>query len=392
MEIGLLLLTAGGSTRFGYPVRKQWLPIGEDPLWLYLAKKLSRCFTFKEVVVVGEGENLLFYRYRTNFKVVEGGESRQQSLKRGVEALSTQWVLATDVARVGVSCRLVERLLEKGKGGEWDCVVPFLKPVDTVVYRGETLERGEIKLIQTPQLSRRELLLEGLERADREGVEFTDDRGVIEWIGGRVGYIPGEREGLKLTHFSDLCLLKELLKLPPPLETPFVGIGYDTHRFQQGGEGRLGGVGIPGLSFKAHSDGDLLIHGVIDALLGAGGGGDIGEHFPEGDPRWKGVDSRELLQQVVAQLREIGFQIVNIDLTYIGERPRLRPIKQEIVATLRQLVGAPVNLKGTTNEGMGFIGRGEGAAVLAVANLRYKDWNEDCNCRGGVLFSPEHSE
>jgi 2-C-methyl-D-erythritol 4-phosphate cytidylyltransferase/2-C-methyl-D-erythritol 2,4-cyclodiphosphate synthase len=141
---------------------------------------------------------------------------------------------------------------------------------------------------------------------------------------------------------------------------------------------KIGGVEITEeFSFKAHSDGDLVVHAVIDALLGASGGGDIGEIFPDTDPKYKNADSMELLAQVVELIGALGFEIVNIDITYVGEKPRLKKFKPQIVTRLREVVKAPVNIKGSTNEKMGFIGREEGAVAISVANLRYKDWYED---------------
>jgi 2-C-methyl-D-erythritol 4-phosphate cytidylyltransferase/2-C-methyl-D-erythritol 2,4-cyclodiphosphate synthase len=377
MEISLILLAGGKGKRFNYPVRKQWLGVGSKPLWLYTAEKLAGFYPFKEVVVVGEKGLGSFYRSKSPFPVVEGGDERQESLERGLEATTAPFVMVSDVVRPGVTAEVVKRLVEKMERGEYGVVAPYISPADTVVYRGETIERSRVKLIQTPQLSRREWLERALEKGRAEEILFTDERGAIEAVGGKVGYVKGERGLVKLTYFEEV----KLLNLPRPAPVIFSGIGYDSHRFQRGGVCKIGGVEIPGnYSFQAHSDGDLVIHAVIDALLGASGGGDIGELFPETDPRYRNVDSVKLLKVVVEEIGALGFEIVNLDITYIGEKPRLRGIKPQIISRLGEIVKAPVNLKGTTNEKMGFIGREEGAVAVAVANLRYKDWYEDSNC------------
>ncbi|MRJ06451.1 MAG: 2-C-methyl-D-erythritol 2,4-cyclodiphosphate synthase [Epsilonproteobacteria bacterium] len=374
MEIALILLAGGKGKRFNYPVRKQWLAVGSEPLWLYTARKLAGLYPFEEVVVVGERGLGSFYRSKSPFLVVEGGRERQESLERGLEATKSPFVMVSDVVRPGVTGKVVERLVKKMEEGNFGAVVPYISPADTVVYRGETIERSRVKLIQTPQLSRREWLERGLEKGRAEEILFTDERGAIEAVGGKIGYVEGERGLWKLTYFEDL----RLLNLPRPTPLSFSGIGYDSHRFQRGGVCKIGGVEITEeFSFKAHSDGDLVVHAVIDALLGASGGGDIGEIFPDTDPKYKNADSMELLAQVVELIGALGFEIVNIDITYVGEKPRLKKFKPQIVTRLREVVKAPVNIKGSTNEKMGFIGREEGAVAISVANLRYKDWYED---------------
>ncbi len=148
------------------------------------------------------------------------------------------------------------------------------------------------------------------------------------------------------------------------------GIGIDSHRFQAGRRLVLGGVEIPfELGLAGHSDADVLAHAIADALLGAAGLGDIGQHFPDTDETWRDADSTELLRTVVARVREAGHELVHVDATVMLERPKLAPFREAIHASLAAVLGCPVNVKATTGEGMGFVGRGEGAAALAVATL-----------------------
>ena len=353
--------------------------MGRNPLWLFVAKRLASFYPFKKVVVVASPEELEFYRYLSPFQVVRGGRERWESLLRGLEEVESEWVMVTDVARPLIPRFVVEKLIKVAEKGEVDSVVPYLPVVDTAVYRNKTIDRRELKLIQTPQLSKTAILREGLRKLKETGEELpTDDRGVVEKMGGEIGYIPGSPQLHKLTYFSDL----RFLELPPPSRDYFTGIGYDVHRFKEGEGVKIGGVHFDTpFSFDAHSDGDLVIHVVIDALLGAATAGDIGELFPDTDPRYRGADSMELLRRAITLIGRLGFEPVNIDITYIGEVPRLKGKKWEMARKIGEVANCPVNVKATTNEKMGFIGRREGAGALAIATLKYKDWYEDSNRR-----------
>jgi len=278
--------------------------------------------------------------------------------------------MVTDVARACIPKEIVLKLLENPA----DCTVPYLKPVDTIVFQNKTINRDEVKLIQTPQLSRSEILKKAL----NTNKIFTDERALIEEIGGQIKYVLGSEESKKITYFKDL----DLPCLKPPKKIIFTGNGYDTHKFEENKKMILGGVEINvDYGFKAHSDGDVVIHALIDALLGAAGYGDIGEFFPDNDPKYKNISSVQLLKEVINTIKKTGFDIINADLSIIAEKPKLKDYKTKIQRSLTKLLNAPVNIKATTNEKMGFIGRGEGIAVIASANLTYKDWYEDYNSR-----------
>ena len=185
-------------------------------------------------------------------------------------------------------------------------------------------------------------------------------------------------ESLKITSFDDLLRLK---CLEPPSKSHRVGFGSDTHRFKEGEFIPLGGVNIPfDKSFVAHSDGDVLIHSLIDALLGAAGAGDIGEWFPDSDSRYKGVDSVSLLKRVKEFIIAVGFEIENIDVTLITEQPKISPFKESIAENICDILEIPryrLNIKAKTAEKMGAIGRMEGMATQCVATLRYFDWSKE---------------
>jgi len=267
---------------------------------------------------------------------------------------------------------MLHRIL--ARKGEADCIVPALEAVDTVYYREKPVNREALRLIQTPQLSRSDTL----RRAMMLG-NFTDESSAIHEAGGTLLFVEGSPLARKLTHPADL---EHLPCLKAPSGILLTGYGLDTHAFDTGKKMRLGGVPIDSADrgFKAHSDGDVVIHALIDALLGAAGMGDIGEHFPDSDPRFAGADSLKLLDTVLSRIRACGFELLNVDLTVLAEYPRLSPYKRAIRLRLAEALGLPaprVNLKATTSEKMGFVGRKEGVSVHAVATLRYFNWKDN---------------
>ena len=370
MDVTLIILSAGNSTRFNYEVKKQWLRIGNKPLWLFVADRFNELFNFKNTIITANPKEIRLYEKLSDYKIVSGDRERQFSLKNALNYAESEYVLISDVARACIDKEILNRLFSK----KADCVVPFTKPVDTVVYENKTIDRNKVKLIQTPQLSKTELLKKALE-TDKL---FTDERATIEAIGGKIEYVEGSESLKKITYFKDL----NLPCLTPPSKDILLGNGYDTHKFEENKKMILGGVGIDvPYGFKAHSDGDVVIHSLIDALLGAAGYGDIGEFFPDTDERYKNANSVELLKEVLDILTKTGFEIINADISIIAEKPKLKNYKTKIQRNLSKILNAPVNVKATTNEKMGFIGRGEGMAVISTATLKYKDWYEDYNNR-----------
>ncbi|WP_456480646.1 bifunctional 2-C-methyl-D-erythritol 4-phosphate cytidylyltransferase/2-C-methyl-D-erythritol 2,4-cyclodiphosphate synthase [Nautilia sp.] len=368
MDVTLIVLSAGNSSRFGYPVKKQWMRIGDKPLWLYVADKFNTFYSFKKTVLTANKNDVRLYEKLCDYTIVAGESERQFSLKNALKNVTTEYVMVTDVARACVPEKIIKAILNNPA----ECTVPFIKPVDTIVYQNSTINRDEVKLIQTPQLSRTETLKKALEN-DRV---FTDERAAIEAAGGEIRYIEGSEESRKITYFKDL----NLPCLTPPSKNIFTGNGYDTHTFEKNKKMFLGGVEINSpYGLKAHSDGDVVIHSLIDALLGAAGFGDIGEFFPDSDIRYKNVSSVKLLKETVKTLTYTGFEIINADISIIAEKPRLKEYKTKIQRNLSTLLNAQVNVKATTNEKMGFVGRGEGIAVISSATLKYKDWYEDYN-------------
>ena len=214
-----------------------------------------------------------------------------------------------------------------------------------------------------------------LRKALETNEEFTDESSAIVAIGGTREFILGDEDAQKITYVEDLNKISCLI---PPSNDTFSGNGFDVHAFDTQGVMWLGGVKIDSdFGFIAHSDGDVAIHSLIDALLGAAGMGDIGMIFPDNDEQYKGIDSKELLRRVVTKIYNLGYIIVNVDLTIAAQTPRLAQYKdlmRETLATVMQIDKFRVNIKATTTEKLGFIGRSEGVGVWSNANLKYFNW------------------
>lgn len=371
-NVTLIILCAGNSSRFSLKAKKQWLRVDNDPVWLYVSKKLTSYYNFANVIVTSHKDEINYMKnFSDDITFIEGGDTRQNSIKNALKEIETDYVMITDVARVDIPIEVIKNLIQLKN--EADCIVPVLTVSDTVVYEDETINRDHVKLIQTPQLSKTKILKQAL----KTNRDFTDDSSAIKSIGGTIKYIEGSQRSKKLTFCHDLDILE---KLQSPNKNFFTGTGFDIHPFEDNKDMFLGGIKIDvPYGFKAHSDGDVLIHSVIDALLGACGAGDIGEFFPDTDDKYKGVDSKTLLEHIVKFIYAVGYEIVNIDLTIIAQQPKINPYKNEIKSKIAKLLNLEkrfVNIKATTAEKLGFIGRKEGVAVQSIATLKYYDWKK----------------
>lgn len=370
-NLTLILLAAGSSSRFGLDVKKQWLRVESQPLWQFVAEKCENSNHFSKIIITSSADDIEFMKYYAPYTFVEGGATRQQSLKNSIEHVDTEYVLVSDIARSCISDEFLKKIISHI--GKSDCIVPYLNVTDTIVYEGRTIDRDKVMRVQTPQLSRTSALKEALLLGD----EFTDESSAIVANGGKREFILGEENAHKITHMEDL---KKLTCLAPPSSDTLSGVGFDVHAFDTKGNMYLGGVKIESdYGFLAHSDGDVAIHALIDALLGAAGMGDIGMMFPDSSDKYKGIDSKELLKIVVTKLNNFGFVIVNVDITIAAEKPRIGSYKlpmRKTLSTILNIDASKVNIKATTTEKLGFIGRGEGVGVIANANLKYFDWTK----------------
>jgi 2-C-methyl-D-erythritol 4-phosphate cytidylyltransferase/2-C-methyl-D-erythritol 2,4-cyclodiphosphate synthase len=370
-DVTLVLLAAGSSSRFTLDVKKQWLRIEHKPLWQFVADRFAKTGLFAKIIITASAEDYEFMRLYAPYTFTLGGATRQESLKNALEEVTTPYVLASDIARCCIDDDLLERIL--ARKGESDCIVPYLNVSDTVIYENATIDRERIKLIQTPQLSATQILKEALQTND----PFTDESSAIVAYGGTREFVVGKINAHKITTVYDL---QKIPCLTPPSTDTLSGNGLDVHAFDTKGTMYLGGVKIESdFGFLAHSDGDVALHALIDALLGAAGMGDIGTLFPDNDAKYKGIDSKELLAIVVKKIYNFGFVIVNADITIAAQTPKLGHYKaamRETIAKILHIENARVNVKATTTEKLGFVGRSEGVAVMANVNLKYFDWTK----------------
>ncbi len=370
-DITLILLAAGNSRRFGLPVKKQWLRIDHEPLWQFVADQFDSTALFSNIIITAHKEEVSFMEEFCDYAIVEGGETRQQSLKNALENVTTPYVLVSDIARACIDEKLIQTLIDAKDLA--DVIVPALSLNDTVVYEEKTIDRDKVKRIQTPQLSKTEPLKKALQTDE----EYTDESSAIAANSGTRHFVEGSEYAHKITYIHDLT---KLPCIKAPSSATLVGNGFDVHAFEEGREMILGGVKIDvDYGFKAHSDGDVAIHALIDALLGAAGLGDIGMLFPDSDNSYKNIDSKELLKTTVLRLHQLGLVVVNADITIAAEAPRLSNYKSLMRSTLAELLHIPasrMNVKATTTEKLGFIGRKEGVAVYATATLNYYDWTQ----------------
>ncbi len=369
-DLSLVMLGAGTSSRFKLPAKKQWLRSGHTPLWLYATQNITQNCKFDKIIIVCSKDEVEYMRlFSDKFIFVVGGSTREESLKNALVHVQNKSVLVSDTARVCIPKDMLQRVIDKIDTA--DIVVPFIKIQDTVIYKNDTINRDEIKLIQTPQLSR----TSALKKALLFSKNFTDDSSAIKADGGVVEYVTGSKFANKITSSDDIDTISHLKK---PSSDMFVGHGYDVHQFELGKKMYLGGIEIEDKrGFRAHSDGDVALHALIDAILGACGAGDIGELFPDSDLVYKNADSKDLLKKVISFVHGVGFKIVNCDLTIIAQTPKLLSYKKAIrekIASILHVEPLYVNIKATTTEKLGFIGREEGVGVSATATLKYYDW------------------
>ncbi len=376
-----ILLAAGRGGRMG-AVPKPFLTLGRRTVLERALRAVVDPTEVHAAVVVAPPDHLdaarmLAAAFPKVSAVVPGGEERQDSVAAGLAAVTrAEWVVVHDAARPLASADLVRRVLQAAH--ETGAATAALPARDTVkvVTEGvvrQTLDRETIWLTQTPQAFRASLLRAAHERAARQGVRATDDAALVEAFGGTVRVAEGEVLNLKVTTPEDLALAEAVVRQQEGPGERRTGIGLDAHRLVPGRRLVLGGVGIPfDRGLGGHSDADAVLHAVMDALLGAAGLPDIGQHFSPEDDRYRGADSRGLLQEVVARVRQAGFLPAQVDVVVLAEAPRLAPYlpaMRRVIAELLAVDEGAVGMKVTTTDGLGAIGRGEGIAAQAIVTI-----------------------
>ena len=384
----VLIVAAGRGIRAGsQAIPKQYQMVGGKPMLAWsLAAFLDDPRVARVQVAIGETDRALYEAVAPqNPKLgpaVAGGETRQASVRLGLEALAEAApanVLIHDAARPFASPDLVGRVL--AALGDAEAVVPVL-PVSSTLKRvadgrvAETVPREGLEAAETPQGFRFTLIREAHARAAEAGATFTDDAAVAEWAGATVRAVPGDPVNVKLTTATEIASADRRLLAEDALRLGDVrvGIGYDVHPLGAGTFVNLGGVAIPHTrGLLGHSDADVMLHALTDAVLGALGDGDIGTHFPPSEAKWKGAASFQFLAHAVARVTARRGIVAHLDVTYVGEGPKLAPHREAIRERIAEIAGISfdrVAVKATTSEGLGFIGRGEGASAYAVATIR----------------------
>lgn len=389
--IAILVAAAGRGLRAGGEVPKQYRQLAGRPLLSHTIDALGRAAPGSLLLPVIHRDDVALFRKAAQSVAVKasvadpvfGGATRQESVRSGLEALARMpqlpsLVLIHDAARPFVSGGLAARALSAAR--EHGAAIPGVALSDTIkeVDAGDavvaTVPRGRLRAVQTPQAFQFELILAAHRKAAEAGVmDLTDDAAVAEWAGHRVYVFEGDAGNMKVTTNEDLAQAgARLLESMPDIR---MGQGYDVHAFGPGAHIWLGGVKISherGLA--GHSDADVLSHAITDALLGALAEGDIGSHFPPGDPQWRGAESRIFLAAAAEKVRARGGMIAHIDATVVCERPKIGPHRDAIRERIAEILGVPpgrVAVKATTSERLGFTGREEGIASLAVATVRF---------------------
>ncbi|MFL9498473.1 bifunctional 2-C-methyl-D-erythritol 4-phosphate cytidylyltransferase/2-C-methyl-D-erythritol 2,4-cyclodiphosphate synthase [Rhodopseudomonas palustris] len=322
-----------------------------------------------------------------NFRpAVGGGATRQASVRAGLEALAglkPDIVLIHDAARCFVTPELISRAINAA--GATGAALPVVAVTDTIKQVDAngavdaTPDRATLRIAQTPQAFRFDVILDAHRRAAQDGRdEFTDDAAIAEWAGLTVSTFEGDANNMKMTTPEDFA--REESRLMAALGDIRTGTGYDVHAFGEGDHVWLCGLKVPHTrGFLAHSDGDVGLHALVDAILGALADGDIGSHFPPTDPQWKGAASDKFLTYAIDRVTARGGRVANLEVTMICERPKIGPLRDAMRQRIAEITGVPVSrvaVKATTSEKLGFTGREEGIAATASATIRLP-WGAD---------------
>jgi 2-C-methyl-D-erythritol 4-phosphate cytidylyltransferase/2-C-methyl-D-erythritol 2,4-cyclodiphosphate synthase len=380
MRACALIPAAGRGERFGSPINKVFAKIAGRPVLAHTISVFESCEAVGEIIIVaGKDEIEAVGRLVDRFglgkvtHITAGGKERQDSVRRGLRKVTSEIVAIHDAARPMVTCEIVEQSINKaGESGACVTAVPVIDTIKSATPEhvvSDTIDRSNLYSIQTPQTFRTDLIRRAYEKARTGGFHATDDAALVERLGERVVIVQGSYDNIKITTPSDMELAS--IKLGGGLNR--TGIGFDVHTLVEGRKLILGGVDIPHeKGLMGHSDADVLVHAIMDALLGAAALGDIGRHFPDSDPAYMGIPSMRLLAHVGELLRQEDWKIVNIDAVIICECPKIAPHVGEMVAHVAdclEIEPGSVSVKGTTTEKLGYTGRGEGIACQAIATL-----------------------
>jgi len=384
MQRATAIIAAGGAgLRMGTSTPKQFSELLGVPILIHTIRAFRQVPAISAIIVVAPAEHraltcalLASYQLADHCTVVSGGKLRQDSVRIGLALVpdDSPLVAVHDGARPLIAPQDIQRCLEAAAAhGAAILAVPVkdtLKAVAPDTFIRHTVARDSLWQAQTPQVARTDLLREAFAKADQDSFVGTDEAALLEHGGWQVAVVEGSETNLKITRPDDLRMAEALLMKTQPARQTRIGHGFDAHRLVPGRPLILGGLEIPHpMGLLGHSDADVLTHALCDAILGACGEGDIGRHFPDSDPQYKGISSIRLLAQVIDLAKAKNFHLGNADITVVAEQPKLAPhfpAMQTILAEACRVEPTAINLKASTTEKMGYTGREEGISAHAV--------------------------
>ncbi|MBQ9976703.1 MAG: 2-C-methyl-D-erythritol 2,4-cyclodiphosphate synthase [Clostridia bacterium] len=381
-SVSVIIAAAGMSRRMGNTSSKQLLKINSKSVIEYSLEAFSSSELVSEIIIVTKAEDIpkttaIASRYPKVKSIVLGGAERYDSVRNAFAEVSgdVDIVAIHDAARPLVTTEFINKLFNECV--EYGAVCPVGRVTDTVKKSengttvDDTIDRSLLFTAQTPQVFKRDLYEKALSLLKDSTIKFTDDASMVEALGERVHILINPNPNIKITHESDVGLAKLYLSDGGQMK---IGHGYDVHKLVENRALILGGVNIPHThGLLGHSDADVLVHAIMDAIIGALGLGDIGKHFPDTDEKYKGISSILLLKHVKGLLDEKGYGIGNVDATLIAQKPKLAPFIDEMKQNIAEALGCPVdaiNVKATTEEGLGFTGDLSGISAHAVAIIQ----------------------
>ena len=388
-NVAVVLVAAGRGVRAGFETPKQYQAVAGVQVATRTLDALAGLLPDALIVpVIHPADRTLFdaaagrSRAKNLHAAVAGGATRQASVMAGLKVLhekikSDIIVLIHDIARPFLTKNMIlSGLATAARGGACVPALPVadaLKTVDPAGTLTGALDRASVRIVQTPQIFRLGLIYDAHIQAEAAGLaDFPDDAAVATWAGHPVSTFAGDPGNVKLTTKEDFALAEtRLLSALPDIR---MGSGFDVHAFGSGDHVVLGGLSIPhGQGLAGHSDADVLLHALTDAILGALADGDIGSHFPPSDPQWRGAPSRIFLEHAMKLVRARGGMVAHLDATVICEAPKIGPHRDALRRSIAEITGLEIGrvaVKATTTEKLGFTGRGEGIAVQATATIR----------------------
>ena len=375
MNVTALIPAAGIGNRFSKTQNKLLYSVKGKTVLEHTVYAFDNIFNITEIIIITQKdyfsvvENLFKNKLKSNFKIVEGGKERQDSVRMGLEEVTNPYVLIHDAARPFISREII---LDSIKAFEnHDAVLVAVPATDTIKVVKDnfvinTPDRKTLWQAQTPQGFKTDLILSLHKKAKEKNICLTDDASVCEWAKVPVFIIKGDYKNIKITTLSDINLLKTYLGE----NMNKIGQGYDVHKLSPNRKLILGGVEIPhSMGLEGHSDADVLLHSITDAIFGACALGDLGKHFPPSDNQYKDIDSMILLKKAYSLAKDKGYIISNIDSTIVAQKPKLSPYiekMRENVSKALNIDVEQVSIKATTTEKLGFEGREEGISAQAI--------------------------